>query len=284
MKSVQRENEILLNELQFNEFDPVNELKDIKNFSMTITSKRRTGKSVFMKDICSKIKDWYVETYVFSLTSEYQHDLFDYIKDENVVNSFDQHRLEDLWTQQKTKIMKMEKAGVEKKDMPHILILFDDLISDSRVRNSSILNRFYSAGRHLCFACIFITQYFTSIPPVLRTNVDIAVAFYIESYDSRDAFSRQYLSTKNNKLGIMIFDKITKEPYQALVVCSSKIDQDPSSYIRTYTAKLKLPKFMMGMVTDKKRPNVSEGFGFKDTSISSVLPRTIVKNKNIFRL
>ena len=282
MKSIQHENEALMKTLTFKEFNPLDELKDIRNFSMTITSKRRTGKSVFMKDICSKIKGWYAETYVFSLTSEYQHDLFDYIKDENVVNSFDQDRLEQLWTQQKTKIMKMEKAGIEKKDMPHVLILFDDLISDPKVRNSSILNRFYSAGRHLCFACIFITQYFTSIPPVLRTNVDIAVAFYIESYDSRDAFSRQYLSTKNNKLGIMIFDQITKEPYQALVVCSSKIDQNPSSYIRTYTASLKLPKFMMGMETNNKRPSVSGGF--KDTTISSVLPRTITKNKNIYKL
>ena len=81
----------------------------------------------------------------------------------------------------------------------------------------------------------------------------------------------------------MIFDQITKEQYQALVVCSSKIDQDPSSYIRTYTASLKLPKFMMGMKTDKSRPSVSVGFN-KDTTITSVLPRTITKNKNIFKL
>lgn len=243
--SIAAQNQALLESYNFSIFDPIKDLKGIKNFSMTITSKRRTGKSVFMKDICHKLKDWYVETYVFSLTSEYQHDLFDYVKEDNVINSFDEGKLEDLWNQQKTKIMKLEKAGMKKEDMPHVLILMDDLISDPRIRKSGILNRFYSAGRHLCFACIFITQYFTSIPPVLRTNVDLAVCFFIENYDSRDAFVRQYLSTKNNRLGMLIFDKITKEPYQALVICNSKVTQNPEDYIKTYTARLKLPKFVM---------------------------------------
>ncbi len=201
MTSLTRENLEYANACKFKVFDPINDLKDTKNFAMTITSARRTGKSVFMKDVCHKLKDWYVETFVFSLTSQYQHDLFDYVNPDNVINSFDEVALTHIWNQQEGKIQKLEKAGVEKKDMPHVLILMDDLISDVRVKKSAILNKFYTAGRHICFAIIFITQYFKSIPPVLRTNVDAAVAFYIENYESRDAFAKQYLSTRNNQTG-----------------------------------------------------------------------------------
>ena len=243
-------NQKVVDSYNFEEFDIIKEMKGVKNFCATITSKRRTGKSVLMKDLCSKIKNNYESCYVFSLTSEFQSDLFDFVPKENLFTSFDEAKLEHIWNSQAALVKKLEARKVKKNDMPHVLILFDDLISEPSVRKSQILKRLFVAGRHCAIAQIFITQSFTAIPPVLRQNVDLAVAFYLDSAVDRESFAKQYLSTKSNRIGIMIFEKVTKMPYQAIVVLNFKTDSNPQKTIRTYTAQLKVPKFKIGKEID----------------------------------
>jgi hypothetical protein len=222
-----QQNEDLANSYKFQIFDIIKSLNDKKNFAMTITSKRRTGKSVLLKDLCHKIKNWYQDVFVFSLTAHLQPDLFDFVKKENVINAFNEDRIKQIWDTQEKLVMKLKKLEISEDKIPKVLLLFDDLIADPRVRKSDILNRLFIAGRHVHFAQIFITQTFCGVPPTIRTNVDVAVAFHLNSYDDRDAFSRQYLSTKNNKLGHNIFDKISKEQFQAIIVLNFVISQEP---------------------------------------------------------
>lgn len=231
---------------KFDIFNPVEDLKNCKNFSMTITSKRRTGKSVFVKDIVSKIKGWYTQAYVFSMTSDLQPDLYDFVSKENIYNGFNESKLEQIWKSQEQLVMSMRKNRIADEKIPHILIIFDDLISDPKVRNSEILKRFYVAGRHILMAQAFLSQNFTSIPPIMRNNVDVSVAFYLDSQDNRESFSKQYLSCKNSKLGEMIFNNITKTPYQAIVCLNYITSQDPTETTKTYIASLKVGKFKVG--------------------------------------
>jgi hypothetical protein len=242
---------------------------------MTITSRRNTGKSVLLKDLCSHIKDWFQEVYVFSLTAQLQPDLFDFVKKENVIDAFDEDRIQQIWDAQSNHVLKLQQLKVEHDKIPKVLLLFDDLIADPRVRKSDVLNRLFIAGRHAHFAQIFITQTFTGVPPVIRTNVDVAIAFHLNSYDDRDAFSRQYLSTKNNKLGLNIFDKITKVPYQAIIVLNYRISQEPTDYIRTYIAKLKVPKFKM-------MPKKSDTDTILNFYANSMVTKNLNKKGNIF--
>ena len=210
---------------------------------MTITAKRRTGKSILTKDICSKIKTWYAQVYLFSTTADLQPDLYDFIEPKNRFNGFDEAKLEQLWNQQEKIVMSLKRN--KSKELPHILLIFDDITSDPRVKKSPILNKLFVAGRHLCFAQIILSQTFTGLPPTIRTNVDVAIAFYLDSQVDREAFSKQYLSTKNVRLGIMIFERITREPYQAIVCLNFKTSQNPEDVIRTYVANPKVYKFMM---------------------------------------
>jgi hypothetical protein len=257
MTTIAQQNEDLANGYNFQVFDIVKALNDRRNFAMTITSKRNTGKSVLLKDLCYQIKNWYQEVFVFSLTAHLQPDLFDFVKKENVINAFDEERIKQIWDTQENLVMKLKKMKVKPEEIPKVLLLFDDLIADPNVRKSDILNRLFIAGRHVHFAQIFITQTFKGVPPTIRTNVDIACAFYLNSYDDRDEFSGQYLSTKNKKLGMNIFDRITKEPYQAIVVLNFNISPSPEDYITTYIAKLKVPKFKMQV---KKDSNLGTSF------------------------
>ena len=228
------------------DFDPIKELSDKRNFACTITSKRRTGKSVLLKDICHKIKGFYHQVYVFSMTSDLQPELYDFVDKKNIYSSFDEAKLQDIWNQQEKLITSMKVAKVKDDDMPHVLIIFDDIISDPKVRKSEILAKYAVAGRHIKLAYFILSQTFTGVPPMIRTNVDIAIAFYLDSCDNREAYAKQYLSTKNTRLGIMLFERMTRKEYQAIVCLNFKTSQNPEDTVRKYTAKLKVPKFKMG--------------------------------------
>lgn len=270
------------NSYKFDKFDPIKELNDKRNFSMIISSKRRTGKSVFVKDICHQIKGWYNSAYLFSMTSDLQPDLYDFIPESNVYNSFNEDKLEEIWSIQEKLITALRAAKAPDSDMPHILIILDDVISDTRVKKSEILNRLFVAGRHLKFAVIAISQTFTGFGPTLRVNCDVSVAFYLDSQDNREAFAKQYLSTKNKNLGIMIFERITKEPYQCIVCLNCKTSSNPEDTIKTYTAKLKVPKFKISAQGLKNITYLADIF--RNEANNDKVHITVSKNKETIKL
>ncbi len=234
-------NLLLANSYKFKVFDIVKEYANMKNMFITITSKRRTGKSVLLKDLCYKMKNWYSKVYVFSMTAHLQPDLFDFVEDHNIFNGFNEEKLNEIWDSQE-KLFEDLKG----KNLPPVMIILDDIISDPNFKKSEIMFRLAVMGRHLQFCVVILTQNFTSIDPKIRKNVDLAMAFYLDDYDNREQFAKSYLSTKNPKVGVAIFERITREPYQAIVVMNSRISQSPEDTVRTYKAELELPKFMMG--------------------------------------
>ncbi len=265
--TVASENLEYFNSLKFETFDIKKELNDKRNFTMTITSKRRTGKSILLKNLCLQIKDWYANVYVFSMSAHLQPDLFNFIPKENLINGFNEEKLLAIWQAQENLVMKMLKIGVLKKDIPKVLIIMDDIIGDDKVRHSQTLNNFFILGRHVEFAVILISQVIGGkwgLPGVIRSQVDVAIAFFLDAEYDRDLFCEQYLSTKNKKVGHMIYDFITRSiPYQAIVTLPCVTDPDPTKCIKTFVAKEKVPKFTM---IKQRKPEHNAMF------ISSILP------------
>jgi hypothetical protein len=116
---------------------------------MHIYGQRRTGKSVALRHLLHDVKDWYKKAYVFSETIHLQPDLFDYIPKHNQFNSFDQYKLQEIYNEQETYILKNISAGKKKEDLNYVLVLFDDCINDTNFRSSEILKRIHISGRHV---------------------------------------------------------------------------------------------------------------------------------------
>jgi len=266
------------NAYNFGTLDIANDLKKYKSFNCIVTSKTNSGKSVLLNDLVYQIKDWFVSIYVFSLTSYLQPDLFEYCPESNVIDHFDENKLEEIWNRQEMMLQKLLSENKSKDKCPRILILYDDLISDPKVKNSPMLKKLFVAGRHCNISQFFLTQSFSSVSPVLRKNCALAIAFYLDSYIDREAYAKSYLSTKNVKLGIMIFDRITKEPYTAICVLNCLVDSNPENYIKTYKASLDVPKFTIGKpVVDIKNKSIT----LNNYGISPAQPEQFsIKNKN----
>jgi len=255
-------NALLANSYTIKRFD-FKDYKDTKNLLITITSKRRTGKSVLLKNLCYTARNWYKRVYVFSMTAHLQPDLFDFLDPEDITHGFDEEKLNGLWSVQ-------EKAfkDLGKEKLPHTLVILDDVISDPNFKKSQMMLKLAVMGRHLNFCVVILSQNFTSIPPAVRNNVDIAIAFYLDSYVNREQFSKSYISTKNTKVGMLLFEKITRVPYQAIIVQNNIISSNPEEYIKSFISDLNVPSFKMG----SRKVNINKSISlFVDRNFPSSL-------------
>jgi len=252
-------------------FDTLNIKEDTKDYlsmNCIITSKTNSGKSVLLRNLCYDLRDRYSEVFVFSLTAHLQPDLFNFVPEDNIINRWDEALLNDIFkAQEKITLTELNK-GTDKDKIPRILIIYDDLISEPEVKKSKVLKKLFVLGRHAAVSQIFLTQSFTAVDPVLRKNSALAIAFYLDNIVDREAFVKSYLSTDNVKQGMLVFEKITKEPYQAICVLNCITSQNPEDVIRKFTAKLNVPKFMIkrgikSMVRKQVSTPVSEALFIK---------------------
>ena len=238
-------NNLVASKYNFRRFDIAKDLKDRRNFSMTITAKRCTGKSVLLKDLCHKIKGWYDDVHIWSSTASLQPDLFNYVKEDNLHAQFDEEDFLKIYNRQKDNILKLMQKQSDKKKLPHILLIFDDMITDRTVMTSKAISSLFTLGRHSNIAIIFITQNFVSIPKLWRTNVDVAISFFLDNEKDRANFIDSYLSTRNRGIGRCIFDNVTKEEHNCIVCMNNLTSQNPEDLVRTYKASMNIPNFKM---------------------------------------
>ena len=251
----QQESEVLEKEEKIKDFSKEPEIqtwdpksmKDRQNFAALIVAKRNSGKSVFLKDLMSKIHSWYDDIYVFSLTASMQPDLFNWVDESNVINHFDQQRLLEIWEEQEA-LVKAHRSDplLKKKKIPKIMIIFDDIISDPKVRQSPILNRYLVCGRHNSCSVIILTQSLSgkfAIPMIIRQNVDLMISFWLNAEYDRKQLISQYLSTRSIKEGEELYASITQESFVACVIENYKTTKNYSDYVKKYKAELKVKDF-----------------------------------------
>ena len=240
----------------FKTFDPIEDLKQVNyNLNALIVAKSGSGKSVFVRDVIHQIKDKFVTVYVVCTTAHLQPKLYDFVDKRNIMLSFDEEKLSRIYDVQGARIIKLRDSGVKEEDMPHILIIFDDIISDTSIRNSEILRRFYFSGRHILATTFFLSQTLSGISSDMKKNVRMAVGYYLENENDRLAFAEAYLSTENKRLGVMVFDNITKEKYMSVVILNFEVEKkNPENYIRTYLANPKVGEFKIGGEVAKNIP------------------------------
>lgn len=222
-----------------------------KAFSAMIIGKRRSGKSIFLKDMMYKIRKWYKDVYIFSETLYMQPGLYNFIPKENRFYSFDQAKLNEIWDKQAAKIMAQLEIDpdADKTKMDHIMVIFDDCINDNHFRTSEILNRMHVSGRHLCISSCILSQVIGGrwgVNGVCRQNEDLVVCFILKSEDDRDLLVEQFLSTDTKKVGMKLFKDIVsgdEDEFQAIVIENYKNTRYYEKYVKKYVANPKIPKF-----------------------------------------
>lgn len=237
-----------------------------RNFSMIIYGKRRSGKSLLVRDLLSQINDWYKNAYVFSETIFLQPDLFDFIPLNNRFNGFNQDKMIEIWDKQEKYIIEAIKTQPDKSKLDMTLMIFDDVINDKYIRSSSIFNKFFTMGRH-CNICVIVLSQEVGgkegISKVCRRNSDLIGSFFLESEYDRELLSSQFLSGKTKKEGMNIITEITTPSYQSMIFDCTSLLRDFSDFVYLYKAEPDISTFMIGKSTGTGK-KTSSSSTFKD--------------------
>lgn len=205
------------------DFDPSHDLPE--NFFIIMYGLRRSGKTTMLRymlwEMQEQLKDY--EIYLFSGTAEVSPEDYEYIpkkaKFPNVKEmEMDLQRL----------ISKQKKRKKEKED-GHMLMIFDDVVSENIVRHSDSLNFLAVGGRHINICVVILSQVVTgsgSVPPIVRTQADaIFVVANPRSELERKLLVEQYLTpsklNEGHKRAEIILDSATGVQYRALVIMTT---------------------------------------------------------------
>lgn len=203
---------------------------------MNIVAPTNSGKTVFIVDCLSKIHKHYERVLMFSPTAKVQK-IYDFLPRSHIYDHYDEQVLIDLYEDRKKQ---------KENDIPlePTLIILDDIISSPEFIKSKIINKYAISGRHYFFTIFILSQNFTSLRPIIRNNACWSVSFDLDSYNERKKFCEQYLSSKNNRVGMILFRKIIHEkPYQLVLIENYKVGVDVEEKVKKYIANPDIKPF-----------------------------------------
>jgi hypothetical protein len=100
-------------------------------------------------------------------TESVNHFYEDIVKKQNIFDSYNEQ-----WVETLIERMTAENAGKPDNKASHILLILDDLCSDTNFHQSKTFKKLCTRGRHIKIAVIITAQYIYQIPPVARNNSD----------------------------------------------------------------------------------------------------------------
>lgn len=113
---------------------------------------------------------------------------------------------------------------VENNENFQTLLIFDDCIADPEFKSNEFanpLNHFALNGRHLNISMIFLSQKYTGLSSIIRTQLDYLVLFNPINHKEKDAIYEEYGKGKKQEF-YELLDNVYKEPYSFLVVDNKK--------------------------------------------------------------
>lgn len=159
------------------------------NPTIVAYGKRRTGKSTSILNIMCNCLDDIPFGLVMSNTA-FGGAWDEIIPPQFIIQGWQQHILEQLVSRQQRLIT------LYGKDDPRTraFLILDDVISDRRnvAGWNTMMNRFFTEGRHFNITIFITTQYVKGIGPMLRNNADLVILQPIYSVNDRTTLWEMY--------------------------------------------------------------------------------------------
>lgn len=193
---------------------------DISLFStVSIYGKRKSGKSVFIKDFLQYYKEFYPWYWVFTLT-QLNSFYASFIAENFIIPEFDAEMMEMIMERQKIARAKFEEQvmkGDREKTNPRAVIIWDDY-NGSDIRYNNTLARYYYTGRHYQTLNLFAAQHITLTPPAIRSNTDLVILFNSDYADSLEHYWRDFAGKMLKEQFYQLFREATQEPHSFLAI------------------------------------------------------------------
>ena len=130
----------------------------IVNKITSLLAKRNSGKSVLLKHLVEAERHKFSKIYVICPTEKINRFYSDIVNDECIFDSYDEKWVDKL-------INKMTEINSNKpaKERKNVLLILDDLVSDTNFHQSPSFKKIIIRGRHINIAIILTFQYLNLI-------------------------------------------------------------------------------------------------------------------------
>jgi hypothetical protein len=142
----------------------------------------------------------------------------DIFKPENVFETYS-----DDWTTKLMDKMSRTNEGKPDKEASHVLLVLDDVCSDTDFHHSKTFKQIFTKGRHYKVSLFITCQYLYHVPPIFRSNVDwmlvgqinsqgldILTSEFIAGEITKQEFIKMYYKATSNYGFLLINNNSTK--------------------------------------------------------------------------
>ena len=192
----------------------------IVNKITSMLAKRNSGKSVLLKHLVEAEKHKFARIYVICPTEKINRFYSDIVDEECIFDSYDEKWVNKL-------IDKMTEINSNKpaKERKNVLLILDDLVSDTNFHQSPSFKKIIIRGRHINIAIILTFQYLNLIPPTARSNLDTLFVGQMNK-QSVDLLISEFISGDISKEEfIKMYNRCTKD-YNFLVINNNSVKDD----------------------------------------------------------
>jgi len=201
-----------------------------KFFTISIASKRGTGKSVLVSEIMRdllKRDEHKVDIFVvMSGSAGLNKDYVDIVP-ANLIMPFSEDVMNQIWDHQ---------AQIAPEKREHICLVLDDCLGDKDAVRNPTIQKWYSVCRHINASIIVISQH-TSVllTPIIRSQSDLI----IYSKLNRQQLEQLWMSTTNisKKDFVRVSEMLGGKDYNMLVLDNVISSTEPDEFITVVRAK-----------------------------------------------
>ena len=137
------------------------------NKTICLCAKRNSGKSQLLRYLVLQQRSLFKTIFLISPTEEINSFYSDVVKKENIFSKYNEDWIEKLMIQ-----MAKTNANKNEEESSQILLILDDVCSDTNFHQSKTFKKLFTRGRHLKIGIIITAQYPYHIPPICRSNCD----------------------------------------------------------------------------------------------------------------
>ena len=198
----------------------------IVNKTVSLVAKRGSGKSVLLKYLVDQVKTQFAKIYVICPTESVNGFYSSLVDEACIYDAWD-----EAWADALIEKMTKANSGVAAKDKKNVLLILDDVMSDTNFHQSTALKKLYARGRHINIGVIATCQYLHNLPPLCRNNCDWCIVGQM-NHKSVELLADEYLSGDLDRREFSkMYHRMTKD-YGFLVINNTSIkDNDDLNQI-----------------------------------------------------
>ena len=222
--------------LQLKKFDPSKMADDAV---CVFIAKRRSGKSVLIKDIMYHKRNKLPAGIVLSGTEEGNGYYSNFVPDLFVYNDMDLEAIERLIERQR-KLVKLRKPN------SNCFLLMDDVMHEPKALKSPIIRNIFLNGRHWKIFCCIAAQYAMDMGPSLRANIDYVFILRENIVANRERLWKQFFGIFPDFASFQKTMDACTENYECLVLDNTVKSNRIEDCVFWYKARWPPPKYRLG--------------------------------------